>query len=58
MSGWRKSSRSMNNGNCVEAGSAPSGVLVRDTADRAGPVLAFSASAWAEFTARNTGNGS
>lgn len=47
---WRKSSRSVAAGNCVEAGSAGSGVLVRDTADRSGPVIAFTAEAWARFT--------
>lgn len=48
---WRKSSRS-EAGNCVEAGNDPAGVLVRDTADRDGSVLAFTAEAWAAFTAR------
>jgi hypothetical protein len=44
---WRKSSYS-NGGsdNCVEVGGAMTGVLVRDTTDRAGAVLAFPATAW------------
>lgn len=47
---WRKSSFSGNNGGqCVEAGSASGAVYVRDTEDRAGAVLAFSADAWAAF---------
>jgi hypothetical protein len=47
---WRKSSYSGNNGgNCVEAGSIPGRVLVRDTQDRAGAVLEFSADAWRAF---------
>jgi len=47
---WRKSSYSGNNGgNCVEAGSVPGRVLVRDTQDRAGAVLKFSADAWRAF---------
>jgi hypothetical protein len=47
---WRKSSYSGNNGgNCVEAGSIPGRVLVRDTEDRAGAVLQFSADAWRAF---------
>jgi len=34
---WRKSTYSGNNGGqCVEVGNAVSGVVVRDTADRAG----------------------
>ena len=48
---WRKSSYSGNGGgNCVEVGQAD-GVLVRDTTDRTGPVLAFSADAWQRFAA-------
>jgi hypothetical protein len=49
---WRKASRSIGNGNCVEAATAPPGVLVRDTADRGGLVLAFTAAAWARFLER------
>lgn len=49
---WRTSSYSgSNGGQCVEV--ATSGrVLVRDTKDRAGAVLAFGPSAWREFAAR------
>jgi hypothetical protein len=44
---WRKSTYSgSNGGQCVEVGTAVSGVVVRDTADRAGVVLAVSAGAW------------
>lgn len=47
---WRKSSWSAA-GNCVEAGTAPGAVAVRDTKDNGtGPVLAFSPGAWAAFT--------
>lgn len=51
---WRKSSYSGNNGgNCVEAGSAPGRVVVRDTKqDGRGPVLAFGAQGWREFAAK------
>jgi hypothetical protein len=50
--GWRKSSYSGNGGgNCVEVGQA-GGVLVRDTQDRTGPVLTFSADAWWRFALR------
>ena len=49
---WRKSSYSANGGqDCVEAGSWPGVVLVRDTKDRGGETLAFTLSAWAGFTA-------
>lgn len=47
---WRKSSKSgASGGQCVEAGSLPGAVLVRDTVNRDGAVLKFSAGAWAEF---------
>ena len=45
--GWRKSSHSGNGGAaCVEVSNAPAGVQVRDTANRAGAVLAIPAAAW------------
>jgi len=44
---WRKSSfSSANGGQCVEVGNVAAGVVVRDTTDRAGAVLAVSAGAW------------
>jgi Domain of unknown function (DUF397) len=50
---WRKSTFSGGNGGgCVEAGSTPGAVLVRDTKDRDGAVLAFTPQAWLEFAAR------
>jgi hypothetical protein len=49
-SNWRKSSYSgSNGGECVEV-TAAAAVLVRDTADRNGPVLTFTADAWRAFT--------
>jgi hypothetical protein len=54
---WRKSSYSGNNGgDCVEAGSVPDAVLVRDTKDRHGPVLSLSASTWRAFADRTKNN--
>ncbi len=49
-SGWRKSTYSGQDGNCVEAGDGPGAVLVRDTQHREGPVLTVSAAAWRRFT--------
>jgi hypothetical protein len=50
--GWRKSSYSGNGGaNCVETGNVPGVVLVRDTTDRDGETLSFTASAWRAFMA-------
>jgi hypothetical protein len=61
---WRKSSFSGNNGtDCVEVGTAPwrtsprTGVVVRDTTDRAAATVAFPAAAWRAFAARVIRNG-
>jgi hypothetical protein len=52
---WRKSSYSgANGGQCVEVASAE-GVAVRDTTDREGVTLKFSAEAWQQFTLRLRG---
>ncbi|WP_326556661.1 DUF397 domain-containing protein [Micromonospora sp. NBC_01796] len=52
---WVKSSRSTNNGACVECAfqpaSAGGSVAVRDSKDPSGPVLVFDRSAWAAFLA-------
>jgi hypothetical protein len=47
---WHTSSHNGTDSNCVEvAEDSGARVLVRDTKDRGGPVLAFRPSAWREF---------
>lgn len=51
MGDWRKSSYSgSGGGSCVELASGSGAILVRDTTDRAGGTLAFTAAAWQAFT--------
>jgi hypothetical protein len=49
---WRKSSYSNGGGNaCLETAASDRGaILVRDTTNRDGGTLAFSAAAWTAFT--------
>jgi Domain of unknown function (DUF397) len=48
---WHKSTRSSGNGNCVEVAIGDDTVAVRDTKDRSGPVLFFTAEQWRAFVA-------
>jgi Domain of unknown function (DUF397) len=48
-SGFRKASRSVSNGACVEAASAHGTVLVRDSVDQSGPVVQYNARSWQCF---------
>lgn len=47
---WRTAKASTANGSCVEVATGD-GVLVRDTTDRDGGMLSFTAGAWASFIA-------
>ena len=50
--GWKRSSLSTANGQCVEVAAGPGGgVLVRDSKDLEGPVLSFSGPVWDAFVA-------
>jgi hypothetical protein len=49
---WRTSSYSgSGGGQCVEAAAVRGAILVRDTKDRSGSVLAFGQQAWRAFAA-------
>ncbi|MGC4805303.1 DUF397 domain-containing protein [Micromonospora sp. DT233] len=48
---WRKSSRSGDEGACVEVAVVPDAIAVRDSKDPAGPALIFPPTAWATFAA-------
>jgi hypothetical protein len=53
MGDWRKSSYSDGNGGaCVETASTSGTILVRDTTDRDGMTLQFTAAAWQQFIRR------
>ncbi|MFU8850480.1 DUF397 domain-containing protein [Micromonospora sp. SL1-18] len=46
---WRKSTRSGSSGNCIEVAAPSQVVMVRDSKDRQGPVLSFTAHQWTGF---------
>lgn len=46
---WRKATRSIANGDCVEIAPVSGTIAVRDSKDPAGPVLRYSAGAWKAF---------
>jgi hypothetical protein len=48
---WRKARRSANNGACVELAPAAGQVLIRDSKDQDGPVIAYSEYSWRLFVA-------
>jgi hypothetical protein len=54
---WRKSTRSANNGECVEVTTAGERVAVRDSKNPAGAVLRYSAEAWQTFLTRTRKEG-
>ena len=46
---WRVATYTGGNGDCVEVGDADRAILVRDTKDRNGGTLLFTAAAWQAF---------
>jgi hypothetical protein len=49
---WRKSDHSGTETNCVEVAAATNMIVVRDSKNLDGPVLAFTPAAWADFLTR------
>jgi hypothetical protein len=50
---WRKASRSIGDGDCLEIANASKGAVVRDSKNRAGPVLFFATPVWRAFLAES-----
>lgn len=48
---WRKARRSANNGACVELAPVAGQILIRDSKDQNGPVIAYSQYSWRLFVA-------
>jgi hypothetical protein len=48
---WRKSKRSMNNGNCAEVATLAGVIAVRDSKEPQGPVLRYPINSWLSFLA-------
>jgi hypothetical protein len=46
---WRKARRSLNHGACVEVANGRKAVVMRDSQDREGPEVRYSAGAWRSF---------
>jgi Domain of unknown function (DUF397) len=55
VSGWRVSSYTGGQGNCVEVGKSATTIAVRDSKDREGPVLHVDPAAWRAFIERLKG---
>lgn len=51
-SNWRTSTYSSGNGQCAEISQSKAKVMIRDTQDRDGAVLAFTGEQWLEFISR------
>lgn len=47
---WKKSSRSTDQGNCVEVAALGTTCIIRDSKNPTGPALTFATAAWSAFT--------
>ena len=47
---WRKSNRSVDEGNCLEVAALDRGRAVRDSKNPTGPTLRLTTAAWSAFT--------
>jgi hypothetical protein len=50
---WRTSTRSIGGGECVEVSAEEGRVFLRDSRDRGGAVITYSAGAWHKFIIRS-----
>jgi hypothetical protein len=48
---WRKARQSANNGACVELAPVAGQILIRDSKDQNGPIIAYSQYTWRLFVA-------
>ncbi|MFD0688137.1 DUF397 domain-containing protein [Actinomadura fibrosa] len=46
---WRKSTRSVPGGECVETASLPGGIGIRDSKDAGGPVITVPSTGWQDL---------
>ena len=55
---WRKSSWNVGDGDCIEVATGDYGIMIRDSKDRGGPILKFTADSWVSLleTLRSEGS--
>lgn len=53
---WRKATRSIGNGACVEVSADTGNVLVRDSTNLDGPIMRYPGEAWQSFLGKMKGS--